>query len=44
MEARKCICRPYREKLNRHDYLLDGTGMNEKEIAFYREAPADMMR
>ena len=42
MEARKSICRTIEEQFNRHDYLLDGNWLNEKEKAFYREVSADM--
>ncbi len=40
--ARENICRTIEEQYNRHDFLLDGNLLNEKEKAFYRNVSADM--
>ncbi|MDE7187434.1 MAG: AAA family ATPase, partial [Lachnospiraceae bacterium] len=41
-EARKNLCRTIEEQYNKHDYLLDGNLLNEKEKAFYQKVTADM--
>ncbi len=41
-EARKSMCRVIEEQYNKHDYLLDGNLLNEKEQAFYQEVTANM--
>ncbi len=41
-EARQSICRTIEEQYNKHDYLLEGNLLNEKEKAFYQEVSANM--
>ena len=41
-EARKSICRTIEEQFNKHDYLLKGCLLNEKEKEFYQEVTAYM--
>ena len=41
-EARKSLCRVIEDQFNRHDYLLEGNLLNEKEKAFYQDVTADM--
>ncbi|MDE7445196.1 MAG: ATP-binding protein [Lachnospiraceae bacterium] len=41
-EARESICRIIEEQYNKHDYLLKGDLLNEKEKAFYQKISADM--
>ena len=41
-EARQSICRTIEEQYNKHDYLLKGNLLNEKEKAFYQKVSADM--
>lgn len=41
-EARENICRIIEEQYNKHDYLLEGSLLNEKERAFYQRVTADM--
>ena len=40
--ARESMCRTIEEQFNKHDYLLDGNLLNEKEEAFYQNVTADM--
>lgn len=40
--ARENICRMIEEQYNRHDYLLEGNLLNEKERAFYQKVSAGM--
>lgn len=40
--ARESICRTIEEQYNRHDYLLHGDLLNEKEKAFYQEVSVHM--
>ena len=42
IEARKSICRIIEEQYNKHDYLLKGDLLNEKEKAFYQKVSEDM--
>ena len=41
-EARESICRTIEEQYNKHEYLLEGNLLNEKEKAFYQKVSADM--
>lgn len=41
-QARESICRVIEEQYNKHDYLLDGDLLNEKEKAYYRQVTAKM--
>lgn len=41
-EARKSICRLIEEQYNRHDFLLDGDLLNEKEKSYYQEVGVNM--
>lgn len=41
-EARESICRIIEEQYNKHDYLLNGNLLNEKEKAFYQKISANM--
>ena len=41
-EARKSICRSIEELYNKHDFLLEGNLLNEKEKEFYQEVSPDM--
>lgn len=41
-EARKSICRSIEELYNKHDLLLEGNLLNEKEKEFYQEVSPDM--
>lgn len=41
-EVRKSICRIIKEQYNKHDYLLKGNLLNEKEKAFYQKVSEDM--
>lgn len=40
--SRENICRIIEEQYNKHDYLLDGNLLNEKEKAFYQKVSAEM--
>ena len=40
--ARENICRIIEEQYNKHDYLLQGNLLNEKEKAFYQKVCAEM--
>lgn len=40
--ARENICRVIEEQYNKHDYLLNGNLLNEKEKAFYQKVSAEM--
>lgn len=40
--ARENICRIIEEQYNKHDYLLNGSLLNDKEKAFYQKVSADM--
>ena len=40
--AKENICRIIEEQYNKHDYLLEGDLLNEKEKMFYRQVSADM--
>ena len=40
--ARENICRTIEEQYNRHDYLLEGDLLNEKEKDFYQKVRAEM--
>ena len=40
--ARENICRAIEEQYNKHDFLLAGNLLNEKEKAFYQKVSADM--
>ena len=40
--ARENICRVIEEQYNKHDYLLEGNLLNEKEKAFYQKVSAEM--
>lgn len=40
--ARENICRIIEEQYNKHDYLLDGDLLNEKEKTFYQKVSAEM--
>ncbi|MCM1261328.1 MAG: ATP-binding protein [Butyrivibrio sp.] len=40
--ARENICRIIEEQYNKHDFLLDGNLLNEKEKAFYQKVSAEM--
>lgn len=42
VEARASICMTIEEQYNKHDYLLEGDLLNEKEKAFYQKVSADM--
>ena len=41
-QARENICRIIEEQYNKHDYLLKGNLLNEKEKAYYQKVSADM--
>ncbi len=41
-EARRMICLSIEALYNKHDFLLEGNLLNEKEKAFYREVSANM--
>ena len=41
-EARKSMCRVIEEQYNKHDYLLEGNLLNDKEKAYYGEVRAEM--
>lgn len=41
-EARRMICLSLEALYNKHDFLLEGNLLNEKEKAFYREVSANM--
>ncbi len=41
-EARKNICRCIEELYNKHDFLLEGNLLNDKEKEFYQEVSANM--
>lgn len=41
-EARRMICLSIEALYNKHDFLLEGSLLNEKEKAFYREVSANM--
>lgn len=41
-QTRENICRIIEEQYNKHDYLLEGNLLNEKEKAYYQEISADM--
>ncbi len=41
-DARENICRVLEEQYNKHDYLLEGDLLNEKEKAFYQKVSAEM--
>lgn len=40
--ARESMCRVIEEQFNKHEYLLDGNLLNEKEKAFYQSILTDM--
>ncbi|MDE6202069.1 MAG: AAA family ATPase, partial [Lachnospiraceae bacterium] len=40
--ARENICRVIEEQYNKHDYLLEGSLLNDKEKAFYQKVCAEM--
>lgn len=40
--ARENICRILEEQYNKHDYLLEGALLNEKEKAYYQKVSAEM--
>ena len=40
--ARENICRIIEEQYNKHDYLLDGNLLNEKEKVYYQKVSAEM--
>lgn len=40
--ARENMCRVIEEQYNKHDYLLDGELLNEKEKSFYQKVSAEM--
>ncbi len=40
--ARESICRVIEEQYNKHDYLLEGKLLNEKEKAFYQRISVEM--
>ena len=40
--ARESICRTIEEQYNKHDYLLQGNLLNEKEKTFYQKVSAEM--
>lgn len=40
--ARESMCRVIEEQFNKHEYLLDGNLLNEKEKAFYHSILTDM--
>ena len=42
IDARENICRVLEEQYNKHDYLLEGDLLNEKEKAFYQKVSAEM--
>ncbi len=41
-QARQSLCRVIEEQYNKHDYLLEGDLLNEKEKEFYQEVTAKM--
>ena len=41
-QTRENICRIIEEQYNKHDYLLEGNLLNEKEKAYYQKISADM--
>lgn len=42
MNARESICRTIEEQYNKHDYLLKGNLLNDKERNYYQKVTADM--
>lgn len=42
LESRKSICRSIEELYNKHDYLLEGNLLNNKEKLFYQEVSSNM--
>ena len=42
VNARESICRTIEEQYNKHDYLLKGNLLNEKERDYYQKVTADM--